>query len=111
MGIEKSEAKILVYRYGSNIDVILNRIKELQHQQQSIPPIIQAQLEYCMNQEMCLTPSDFFIRRTGALFFNVKLVKTYKDKVFDFMKNYLNWDNGLDEKYKADLETALQEVA
>jgi glycerol-3-phosphate dehydrogenase len=54
--------------------------------------LILAELEYCLENEMVLSASDFFIRRTGSLFFNIQRMTTGIDLVLPVMKERLGWD-------------------
>ena len=47
----------------------------LKHGQEALPALIQVQLQYCMEAEMCVTPADFFVRRITALYFDIETVK------------------------------------
>ncbi len=65
----------LVFRYGSNAAHIL---EEIVKDKQS--PVI-CELAYCFEYESVACAADFFIRRTGDLYFNRSLVEKEKDEV------------------------------
>lgn len=54
--------------------------------------VLLAELDYCLDNEMVLSASDFFIRRTGSLFFNIQRVIEGLDPVLMVMKGRLGWD-------------------
>ena len=67
--------------------------------------LIRAELWYCINYEMTNSLADFFVRRTGRLYFNIPSIAVYFDIVLkDFIK-YLDWDDKriLLEKEKMEL--------
>lgn len=95
LGIDSKEIETLVNRYGSNIDAIFSIVEKLKTEHSEIPLIIRAQLHYCIEHEMCSTPNDFFIRRTGALYFDIKTVEKWASPVLLYMKNIIKWDDTL----------------
>ncbi len=112
LGLSITEIEILTYRYGSNIDELYQIIKIQKEDRASrLPLIIQAQLIYCIEKEMCATPSDFFIRRTGALYFNIESVKKWKEPVVKYMQTLIGWSDELRDKFYKELESALLEIA
>src|SRR5690625_4012755 len=73
IGLAKDVASQLVQRYGSNIDklyqIFIDNIKNAI--KAKIDPVVLAELIYAMDYEAAYKPVDFFIRRTGALFFDI----------------------------------------
>ena len=63
----------------------------LKGQTLSIPLVMAAKLYYSIYHEMVCTPSDFFIRRTGSLYFNIKEVEQHKEAVLLVMKDILGY--------------------
>jgi len=56
---------------------------------------------------MVMKPTDFFIRRTGALFFNLEWVQQWKGPVIDFMEKKLKWTVEQKQGYTQELEKQL----
>lgn len=111
IGLSGGEVKALVYRYGSNIDKIYTIVSSLKTGTENVLPLsIHAQLLYCIENEMCLTPSDFLIRRTSSLYFDIDTVKKYGSAVISEMKKLLGWDDKLFEQFTAELTSALEEI-
>jgi glycerol-3-phosphate dehydrogenase len=116
LGLLAEEAERLVYRYGSNCDKvyeILNRLKnnnQIASNENALPLLIHAQLIYAINNEMCVTPGDFFIRRTGMIYFDIAAVKKYKQILLNEMKNNFAWTQELANKFDAELEDAIRGV-
>jgi glycerol-3-phosphate dehydrogenase len=111
-GIQLSagEAETLLSRYGSEIKelmMIMNALKEKGVADQHLPLLLQAELIYTVEHEMCLTPSDFFIRRTGMLYFDIEAVKKHSSGVIDYMQEILGWDKKLKQTYEKELEEAI----
>ena len=113
LGLKAREAEILAARYGSEIDALYEIIKTLKEKEGSdeyLPLSIRGELVYTIGNEMCLTPSDFFIRRTGMLYFDIDTVKKYRQPLIAYMQKALHWDNALAEKYGHELQEAILNV-
>lgn len=111
LGLTESEILLLINRYGSNIDSIFANLKNIQQAKNELPAIIQAQLEYCMEYEMCVSPSDFFIRRTGSLYFDIEAVKKYRTSVSLYMKMALNLDDVAMQRFDTELHQYYKQAA
>ncbi len=112
LGLTLSETEMLLDRYGSNIDTLFSIIEKLKKQEQiPLPLLLCAQLHYCIEHEMCYTPSDFFIRRTGALYFDIETVKMWETPLLVYMKNIMGWDDQLTAKFDSELQRASKQTA
>jgi glycerol-3-phosphate dehydrogenase len=109
-GIGERDALCLIMRYGSNTDLLLKIFTGEKKFESALPVILKAELVYSMEHEMCLSPADFFIRRTGALYFDPEFVKHWKNAVTEFMAYHLSYNTGLKQKFSNDLHRALAEV-
>ncbi|MED1204052.1 glycerol-3-phosphate dehydrogenase/oxidase [Heyndrickxia acidicola] len=111
-GLEKEEALYLAAKYGSNIDQIYQFAEDYQNRQKeyNLPASVYAQVMYAIKCEMAAKPVDFFIRRTGALFFRINWVQQWKDSVIQLMAKELNWDDITAENYKKQLEKELADA-
>jgi glycerol kinase len=55
--------------------------------------LIRAELWYCINFEMTNSLADFFVRRTGRLYFNIESITQHLDIILkDFVRS-LDWDD------------------
>jgi glycerol-3-phosphate dehydrogenase len=112
LGLSEEEAKAFVQRYGSNVDKIFRLYKESQEISvtEGIDPIVLTMLRYAMEYELAYKPADFFIRRTGALFFHIRWVHEHKDSVIRFMAKDFDWSNEQKEAYTRELEMHIHEA-
>ena len=60
--------------------------------------MIKAEVWFTINYEMACNPTDFFMRRTGRLFFDKPSVDLYKDYVTQLFENQLKLDKKTAEK-------------
>ena len=65
--------------------------------------MLMSELEFCIYNEMIVTPSDFFIRRTGRLYFNIESVAEYMGVVLEKFKLVYDLSDETIAKYKANL--------
>lgn len=109
-GFSSEWANQIVRQYGSNAEVIFPLARELTGEEESLPTELLAILEYSIREEMAVTPTDFFVRRTGALYFRRKWVEVWKQPVADYMAKRFDWSLEEKEKHVADLNQCLQET-
>ncbi|MGB0891598.1 MAG: glycerol-3-phosphate dehydrogenase/oxidase [Flavobacteriaceae bacterium] len=102
-GFTKKGAEYLVYNYGKQTDIILDKFNELSGDNYS-ENLLKAELWFTMNHEMVCTPTDFFMRRTGRLFFDAQSVFLYKNIVLNEFKSSFNWDENTANKHLQELE-------
>ena len=88
LGLTEEQSRYLAQFYGTNVDKVFQYVAEAQG---NLPAVVYAQLYYAMNEESACAASDFFVRRTGALLFNIHYVKQFQELVLDEMADYLGW--------------------
>lgn len=112
IGLSQETAKQLAIRYGSNVENVFSRIEGLKDEaeKRQIPVHILAEAAYSIEEEMAATPADFFVRRTGRLFFDIKWVQTYKTAVIDYMSDRFQWNDETKEKHTEWLNTLLHDA-
>ena len=101
----EKDAEYLVYHYGKQTDLILKKFDESTDENQQ-EKMIKAEVWFTVNYEMACTPTDFFMRRTGRLFFDKPSVDLYKNLVMTAFISHFKWGektaakhlNELDEK-------------
>ncbi|MCL6587199.1 MAG: glycerol-3-phosphate dehydrogenase/oxidase [Anoxybacillus sp.] len=108
-GFTKAEGERLAKQYGTNVDRIFTLSKDYE-ENCGLSREVFATLVYALEGEMAVKPSDYFIRRTGALFFNIHWVRTWKDAVIRFMTEYWQWPEEMTREYTEELETALKKA-
>ncbi|MBN2909848.1 FAD-dependent oxidoreductase [Polycladomyces sp. WAk] len=111
-GLAREEAEKLVRRYGSNVGLVYDIVKKRSEEAASfgLPPDVFAALVYGVEHEMTATPSDFFIRRTSAMFFDIDWVRRWKEPVTSAMAHLLGWDEETTEQHRRNLEQRLTEA-
>lgn len=107
-GLERY-ADYLVETYGRQTDDILFGLEKFSGDDSNVN-LARSELFFTLENEMVQTPLDFFIRRTGMLFFDMPRLKLVMNTILGDFKEYFSWK---DEQYKqelAKLEHAIQEA-
>ena len=110
LGLSINETEQLITRYGSNVNELYSIIEKIKEEKSNLPVSLRAQLIYAIEKEMCITPSDFFIRRTGLLYFDIESVKKYKTELCLYMKDLLMLTDELSNKFYTELDKSTHEI-
>lgn len=110
LGLNETQARALVQRYGTNVTYILDLI-EKDASPDDMDSVTYAMLSYGLEHEFVQTPLDFFIRRTSGIFFDINWVRDYREAVVNYMATYFNWSNEVKEKYTEEVDQAIDEAA
>ncbi|MCZ8535697.1 glycerol-3-phosphate dehydrogenase/oxidase [Paenisporosarcina quisquiliarum] len=106
-GLTYDEARQLAAFYGTNVDQLFAYASVLQENTYGLPLPLAARLAYGIHFEMTCTPADFFVRRTGSVYFNIDGVYSYKEQVCQMMKVQLGYTDDQLDYYRFDLEKQL----
>ncbi|WP_298762816.1 FAD-dependent oxidoreductase [uncultured Polaribacter sp.] len=111
VGFNRKDAEYLVHNYGKQTDHILQIYDDLslQMSDEGEPKkMLKAEVLFCIQNEMTCTPTDFFMRRTGRLFFDTPSVINYKAFVVKLFKTTFSWDEKTTEMHQKELEKELK---
>lgn len=100
-GLSKIESSYLTHVYGQQSLDVLKAAKD-----QGIE-LIQAEALFCMHVEMCLNPFDFYVRRTGRMYFDIDSVRSSKDKIGKLFASQYNWT---EDKLKEEIDRVDHEL-
>lgn len=102
----RKDAEYLVHNYGKQTDIILQKFDDIMHDNMQ-EKMINAEVWFAINYEMACSPTDFFMRRTGRLFFDRTSVDIYKNYVTQLFKNQFLWDDNTTEEKLQELDKNL----
>lgn len=102
-GLTKTDAAYLVHNYGKQTDIVLDKFDELKEQDNELR-LLKAEVWFTIQHEMTCTPTDFFMRRTGRLFFDKPSVDNYKEAILKEFTTYFNWSDLEKQKHQQELE-------
>ncbi|MCG7378366.1 glycerol-3-phosphate dehydrogenase/oxidase [Paenibacillus sp. ACRSA] len=113
LGLERRAAERLARTYGSNVDALYDRMPapRTKAEWHGLPPELLLMLKYAIEEEMTVTPADFFVRRTGDLFFRINEVREWKNTVICYMSERLLWTDEQTETYRQELDRLLLEAS
>lgn len=109
-GLTKEEGRTLASLYGTNVDYIFNYVSAVSTDKTELPAIWKAEVLYAIHYEMAMTPSDFFIRRKGDLYFNIAYAKLFKEAVTDYMAVILSYTDETKKLHLSQLEQHIKEA-
>ncbi|MGJ9457595.1 glycerol-3-phosphate dehydrogenase/oxidase [Oceanobacillus sp. CF4.6] len=111
LGLNRDIAAQVVQRYGSNIDTFFEiyHHKYAEAKNEKIDPIVFAEVNYSIDYELAYKPVDFFVQRTGALFFDRDWVETHCQDVINYLTKTFKWSVEQQYRYTAELKQLLEE--
>lgn len=108
-GFSTAQMEKLAHRYGSNIYTVFAIADRFeQDNEYKLPLDLYVQIIYALEAEMAVKPSDFFIRRTDFLYFNIHLVYKWKAAVIALMGDVLGWTEEQKNSYTAELDRLIE---
>ena len=110
IGLQAEVAKRLASKYGSNVDKLFNIAQIAQDKDLNLPLELYVELVYSVQNEMVFKPTDFLIRRSGKLYFNINEVKQYKDAVVEELAKLLNYTQSQQNEFTKEINIAIEEA-
>lgn len=112
LGLTEQDAEIWIQTYGANVDYLFANYanRQVEAVEENIDSVVFAELLYAIEYELAYKPADFFVRRTGALFFNIDWVKEYLDSVTSYMAKVLKWTEAEKLSYVAEMKQFIAEA-
>jgi glycerol-3-phosphate dehydrogenase len=94
-------ARYLVENYGHQTDQILSMTEADESSGPFELRLLLAELNFAIQFEMVASLQDFFVRRTGLLYFDIQKVDRWKQKIAEACRLVLRWD---DNRLKSELQ-------
>ena len=107
-GFTEYHAWFLVTNYGKQTETILDTYAKIVEKDKEVR-LAKAELAFGIDYEMVQNPMDFFIRRTGRLYFDIDSIRTLMDPILtEFQQRFGTPDSKVAE-WKEILEFELKE--
>ncbi|WP_394748306.1 glycerol-3-phosphate dehydrogenase/oxidase [Spongiimicrobium salis] len=106
-GFTEYDAWFLVTNYGKQTEIILEKYEVMEGDH--VSRMAKAELHFGIAYEMVQNPMDFFIRRTGRLYFNIESISQLMDVVFEELQAVFAYDQATLLSYKQDLKAAIKD--
>jgi glycerol-3-phosphate dehydrogenase len=107
-GFTEHDAWFLVTNYGKQTEAILEYYKNRTEKDHHTRMIL-AELEFGIAYEMVENPMDFFIRRTGRLYFDIDSIRDYSKPILNEFKSAYKVDDAQILEWKEILQEELKE--
>ncbi len=101
-------AAYLVHNYGRQCDAILKGFNPDGHCAEGT--LLQAELQFCLENELVFQPMDFFNRRTGRLYFHRRSILPATDVVIAHLQKYFGWNDTQAAEARRSVLTAVEEA-
>ncbi|MTD30207.1 glycerol-3-phosphate dehydrogenase/oxidase [Planomicrobium sp. YIM 101495] len=103
------DARMFAQFFGTNAFKVFEIYRDLPASiEGNLPRTLAATVEYGIQEEMTYTPADFFVRRTGDLYFHLDDVLRFKEGVLAYMAARLGYSIEESERYRRELDDAIQ---
>ncbi|MFS0574148.1 glycerol-3-phosphate dehydrogenase/oxidase [Sporosarcina sp. 179-K 3D1 HS] len=109
-GLSKEDGRKLAAFYGTNVDTVFTYAHAFQKGETGLSVALQAEIFYAIHHEMALTPSDFFIRRQGDMYFHIDFVISIMKEATAFMGQLLSYSDDEEQRLLHELELHLTET-
>ncbi|WP_248927840.1 glycerol-3-phosphate dehydrogenase/oxidase [Paenibacillus hamazuiensis] len=111
-GLSETEAEQFARAYGSNCGRLFELYASSREEAREwgIPEAVMAMLQYGIEHEMVATPADFFVRRTGAVYFDIAWAKMWKEPVIRYMAHRFGWSEQSAARHSEALDVLLHDA-
>lgn len=103
-------AQTLVERYGTQTESIVTRFIQNKTDSDSLLDLIKSEVDFCIENEMVVNLTDFFVRRTGMLYFDINTLMKYRDAIANYMKEKLSWSDAFYEEQNQSLSYLVAQI-
>lgn len=110
IGLEKYYAGYLVSNHGKVTDEIIEGMAAFDNKALHLK-LIRSELRYCLENEMVFSIQDFYIRRTGRLYFDIHSIKPTLEVILKDFQNHFGWSAEKVLSEKEAMEKAIEEVS
>ncbi|MFK5973672.1 MAG: glycerol-3-phosphate dehydrogenase/oxidase [Flavobacteriaceae bacterium] len=107
-GFAEYDAWFLVTNYGKQTETILDTYTSLKDGDKYVR-MAKAELHFGIDYERVQSPDDFFVRRTGRLYFDIDSVRTLMEPILDEFKVIFKVDTAKIDVWRAELLAQIEE--
>jgi len=106
----QDDTNYLVNNFGKQSEKIVMFLEKFPNESHDIQ-LAKAELLFCIESEMVMKASDFFVRRSGALYFNQPRLKIIMDPCLHIMSDYFKWNSVRLDQEKKEMERLLLQAS
>ncbi len=101
-GLKPYHARYLVTTYGKQSESILTLFEKFEGEPEE--RMVRAEYEFCATYECIQNPFDFFVRRTGRLYFDIDSVRKYQEIILQDHQELFAADSEAIDDLRSDLK-------
>ena len=109
-GLTSQQGARIASFYGRNSDQVFQFAHAVSAEKNDLPISLRAEILYGIHYEMVTSPSDFFIRRKGDLYFQINVVESMATQVTNYMATLLQYTDSEKSIYENDIKNAIAEA-
>lgn len=111
-GLSLEEGHHLAMKYGSNVESVYQYagVTNDNNEKYGLPKPLYAEVIYGILHEMVIKPTDFFVRRSGKLYFEIEDVLEYRDGVERLLQDTLGYDDKIKKEFSNELDEAIEDT-
>jgi len=109
VGLSAYHAWYLTTVYGKQAEAILEKMKDFSTDNARVA-LARAEAWFTTTYEMVNSAADFFVRRTGRLYFDIESIPAIETAVLSDFQSYLGWNEERLQKEKEGLEMLLYDA-
>ena len=111
-GLSLEEGHHLAMKYGSNVEAVYQYagITNDNNEKYGLPKPLYAEVIYGILHEMVIKPTDFFVRRSGKLYFEIEDVFEYREGVERLLQDTLGYDDEIRKEFSDELDEAIEDT-
>lgn len=92
LGLDKYHAWYLTTTYGKQSEMVLEKMADFSDSDSDAElRLLRAELWFGIHYEMVESLADFFVRRTGRLYFDIFTIEPNLEVIANDLQDYLNW--------------------
>ncbi|WP_110927470.1 glycerol-3-phosphate dehydrogenase/oxidase [Bacillus massiliglaciei] len=111
-GLTREQAEGIARMYGTNAKKVFNLVKgkEAEAKKYGLPLDLYGKAAYAVQYEMAATPLDVLMRRTGAILFDIKTAKSFKEGIVKYMQDVFGWSEKEASAYKEEVDRLIHQA-
>ncbi|CAN5369750.1 glycerol-3-phosphate dehydrogenase/oxidase [soil metagenome] len=109
LGLKGDHAPYLVHLFGKQADTIIDYAVNHPDEDPEITLAL-AELWFAVHHEMVLKATDFYVRRTGLLYFNIHRLTKIQEPVLKSLARVFNWSDTRIQKERSEIEYLISQT-
>jgi glycerol-3-phosphate dehydrogenase len=109
LGLRGDQGTYMVHLFGKQADAIIDLAMKEANSDPEVALAL-AKLWFTLGEEMVVKATDFFIRRTGFLYFDIHRLQKVKEPILLAMANHFQWDADRLQQEREEMDSVLSQT-